>query len=143
MNEVMKEIASHYRKQQAVTSWTKVDMLLELYDHAISNLEVCQTTPEEARADDAVFSQAYLSAQKALWGLFSGIDAEANEVAFNVLRLLHFVVVKIEEAEFDISINTLKGLRSAFASVQAEVNELELSGQLDIKSHTLGVQVTA
>ena len=118
----------HYKKQSQSVGWTRVEMLLEVYDHAIAAIEGCQITKEQE--DATAFAANYIAAQKALLAIHSALEPDKDEVAFNVARLLHFVVACFDEQSYEQASRVLSRIRSGFAAVADEVNQLERQGML-------------
>ena len=117
-----------YTKQKCNGGWTRVDLLLYLYDRTITSCEACETARNEN--DDNAYAQHLIDVNKGIMALFVGLKPETDEVAFNVARLLHFVSEAIFRLDFQAASNTLKSLRDGFAAVADEVNELEMSGKI-------------
>ena len=116
-----------YKKQSLMSGWTRVDLLLYLYDRAITSLQACQ---EAREADDSMaYSEHFIQMNKMLIAIHAGLKPD-DEVAFNVARLLHFVSQCIEKDDFPTAINILQSLHDGFAAVADEANELETSGKI-------------
>ncbi len=118
----------NYQNQNIFSGWTRVDMLLEIYDCAITSFQQAKVSLEEQNED--AFGQHFLKGQKAILAIHSGLKPDEDEIAFNVARLLHFVLQKIEQQEFDDAVTVLISMRDGFAAIQKEANELEASGQI-------------
>ena len=107
--------------------WTRIEMMLALYDRSISNVE---NAKEAYECDDKKesFSSHYMNAQKTVLAIHSGLKPDEHEVAFNIARLLHFVLYCLEEYKFDDAIKVLTSLKSGFEQIRIEANELEHDG---------------
>ena len=117
-----------YKKQSLKAGWTRVDLLLEIYDRAITAVQGCSNAA--AVGDEATYAQQLIAAEKAILAIHSGLQPEENEVAFSVARLLHFAATSIEKQDYDAALKILGDLRSGFAAVADEVNELERKGAI-------------
>ncbi len=118
-----------YKEQEAFGGWTRVDMLLSIYKLAIESLtEAERLLGCEDKAEDYAFH--YLKAQKAILAIHSGLRPDEHEVAFNVARLLHFVLECVEDDNFTDAIKVLKSLHDGFKAIQAEANQLESDGNI-------------
>lgn len=115
-------------KNDNISGLSRIDTLLEIYDCAISSFQ--QAKMAMAKQDDGAFVQNFLKGQKAILAIHSGLKPDEHDVAFNVARLLHFVLQKIEDRNFDDALAVLTSLRSGFAAIQDEANQLEKSGQI-------------
>lgn len=122
----MESSASIYKSQQASTSWTRIEMLIELYDFAIASMESLQESsqnyPEQVARDS-------LRVQKAIWGIFSGLD-DQQEISQNIMRLLLFVVSCVQNEEYEPALNILRDLRAAYGDIREEANQLESRGEI-------------
>lgn len=117
-----------YKRQSMFGGWTRVELLLQLYEEAINNLKICeekQTTP-----DDAIFVNAFLQSQKAILAIHSGLKPDEYEIAFNVARLLHFTLVCIEERRFGDATKVLTELHQGFLAIADEAKQLEAEGAI-------------
>lgn len=115
-----------YKKQSLLGGWTRADLLLQIYDRAIASVDACAQASQQQ--DAAVYTNAFLDAQKAILAIHSGLQPDEHDVAFNVARLLHFVLVSLENKDFDSAARVLQQLRNGFAAVANEVNEMEREG---------------
>jgi len=115
----------------AATSWTRVDMLLLIYDNAISAL----TGGINAIADgnQAELMHHRFKAQKAVLLLADGLDLEQGEVPQKVMQLCAFALECISGDSADdwtAARNVLNNLREAFDQIRGEANQLEISGAI-------------
>ena len=117
-----------YKIQDLSGNWTRIEMLLKLYDRAVVSI----TGAEEALQsnDEAAFSRNYVDAQKTVLAIHTGLKPDEYEIAFNIARLLHFVLRCLEERKFADAKKVLNQLRSGFAAIAAEANELEQAGSI-------------
>ncbi|MGB7346358.1 MAG: hypothetical protein WBD20_19220 [Pirellulaceae bacterium] len=115
-----------YKKQSFFGGWTRIEMLLQIYDRAIVSIDGCKAALEAE--NEWSFTNHYIAAQKAILAIHSGLEPEKDVVAFNVARLLHFVVICIQERNLEDANKVLKQLRDGFAAVADDVNQLERDG---------------
>ena len=117
-----------YKRQSVFGGWTRVEMLLQIYDRAISSIEACQIA--SLNHDVPAYAKSLIDSQKAILAIHSGLKPDEHDVAYNIARLLHFVLVSIEKKDFDGAVKVLLGLRQGFAAIVDEANQLERDGQI-------------
>jgi flagellin-specific chaperone FliS len=117
-----------YKKQAIATNWTRVEMLVFIYDRLIASLEACEIGRDAG--DERTVTMNQLEAFKAIAALESGLRPEEDDVAANIARLLHFVVGEIENQNFSSSIIAIRPIRDGFAAVQEQVNQMEANGEI-------------
>jgi flagellin-specific chaperone FliS len=117
-----------YKKQNVFSGWTRIDLLLQLYDRAVE--KVTDTKSAMESGDNDGYVQSFVDSQKTILAIHSGLKADEHDVAFNVARLLHFVLQSLAEKKFDDAIKVLSELRDGFNAIHIEANELEASGQI-------------
>ena len=113
-----------YKKQSLLKGWTRVDLLLQIYDRAITSIEACGFANDND--DLPAYSRHFIDAQKAILAIHSGLKPDEDEVAFNVARLLHFAAIAIEKKEFEDAIKILRELRDGFAATDRFQRDLFL-----------------
>ncbi len=116
-------LADRTYRDQSAQGWTRIEMLLELYDAALMALESCQEAA--AQNDQATLNANALRAQRILLGLLSGIDITQGEIAANPARLCLFALDCIQREEFADAHRVLGILRDAFHSIAPEAIEWE------------------
>lgn len=117
-----------YKKQSLFGGWTRVELLLEIYSRAIRSIEAVKLSMESADAEG--YAKHLIDSQKAILAIHSGLKPDEHDVAFNIARLLHFVLVCLEKAQYDDALKILRELHDGFAAVADDVNELERSGEI-------------
>ena len=123
----MKELQK-YKRQSMFGGWTRVELLLQLYQEAINQMKICEelaSTPSSAN-----YVAAFLQAQKAILAIHSGLKPDEFEIAFNVARLLHFVLVCMEKKDFGDASKILSELHEGFVAIAEEAKELEAKGEI-------------
>lgn len=112
--------------ESEIQGWTRIEALLELYDRAIVSIECMQETAVEGTKER--FTKYQLDAYRYLYGIASGLDTEKSEVAQNVARLLSFVLLKLQESEFDLALRFVRQLRDSFDAIKEDAIESERNG---------------
>lgn len=133
------EPVKKYKRQSLFGGWTRVELLLELYDEAIENIKICQQSSIESQT----YANAFLKAQKTILAIHSGLKPDEYEIAFNVARLLHFVLVCLEQKKYDDSLKVLLELQVGFKAIEEEAKKLEAEGKIpplvnEDSVHTVG-----
>jgi flagellin-specific chaperone FliS len=121
-----------YRRQDETLGWTRIDMLLALYDKALERLDRAEAA---LRTGDTATAIPQLSkTQIIVTTLAAGVRVEVNpEANTNMLALYGFVVNELARASvagIESSRKVLRTLREGFEAVRAEANELERTGRL-------------
>lgn len=115
-------------RTRAATGWTRIDMLLALYDAALRAVDEAlagMTTQGQATP------QVRLKAQQFVLLLLEGIDASAGEPAPSIRRLLLFVLDRLQAegvAAWRDARKVLGLVREAFQQVADEACRLEQQG---------------
>lgn len=133
-----------YRKDEP-TGWTRMDLLLALYDKALERLDRAEVA---IRAGDPATALPQLAkTQLIVTELASGVRVEVNpEANTNMLRLYEYVaheLVKATPEAIESARKVLRTLREGFEAVRAEANELERSGRLPSADQAQMVLATA
>jgi flagellar secretion chaperone FliS len=119
-----------YQHQKA-TGWTRIDMLLALYDGAIERLEQAQEAL--ARDDEAAASPLLLRAERIVLELLAGLDLTYGEVPRNLQRLYVHVIRSISSGtarQRAGALEVLRTLREALWEIRPEALALERSGAI-------------
>jgi flagellin-specific chaperone FliS len=122
----------HLRYQQTQTlSWTRVDMLLTIYDHVVSALTEGAVLLEQGKGAQLI--PIRIRAQKALLAVADGLDLEQGELPTQVLRL---VVFALDQVRTDDAVNwrsaarVMNTLRDGFAEIQDQARVAEYDGRI-------------
>ena len=111
----------------ATGGWTRIEMLLEIYQHAIDQMTAADLA---LKSDDKSRSRFHLlKSQNAVFAIFSGLNTE-DEIGMNVARLCHFVFSCIESRNLKDGITILKTLKDGFEQIRLEANKLEAEGEI-------------
>lgn len=132
-------------RQDEPTGWTRMDLLLALYDKALERLDRAEAA---LRANDPETAIPQIAkTQLIVSALASGVRVEVNpEANTNMLRLYEFVsheLVKASVGAVESARKVLRTLREGFEAVRTEANELERSGQLPTADQLQMVHATA
>ncbi|MCA9137411.1 MAG: flagellar protein FliS [Planctomycetales bacterium] len=117
-----------YQRTSIKSGWTRADLLVMLYDRAINAIESCEIA-HQAGAMTA-YHQHELNTRKTIMTIHAGLKPDETEVAYNIARLLHFVMIKFDEKDFGTCKRILSQIRDGFNQIADEANELEQSGEI-------------
>ena len=122
----MPGIEAYSTTQSAFGGWTRIDMLLAIYERAVESLENAALAEKEGNKEE-YFTQL-LKGQKAILAIHAGLKPDEDDVAFNIARLLHFVLTCIEQNQLADAIKILSNLREGFQAIHQEATQLESDG---------------
>lgn len=131
----------NYSLETMVNGWTRIDMLLALYDRAIAAIQFAKLAKQSN--DSRLMTNQLVEANKFLLGLHSGLDTENDQVAVDVARLLNFVMLRLEEHNFDEAIHFLSKLQSTFEQIRDEASALEKAGKIPPLGQNHGLNTVA
>lgn len=135
----------NYRRNEPSTGWTRIDLLLALYDGALERLDRAEAAIRAGAVSAAIPLLARV--QLIVTELAAGVRPEVNpEVARNILHLYEFVAHQLCEPRLDRIASArkiLRTLREGFEGVRAEANELERTGQFPSADRLQMVHATA
>lgn len=114
--------------ENMIGGWTRVEMLIALYNKTIVAIESAKLAYSEDRTND--WANYQIEANRLILGLFSGLDLDNCEIAQNVGRILTYVAGKLAEKEFDHCLHHLTQLQQSFIAIQNEAVRMEKEGQL-------------
>lgn len=134
-----------YRRPDEPTGWTRMDMLLALYDKALERLDRAEAA---IRANDPTTAVPQLAkTQLIVTELAAGVRVEVNpEANTAILRLYEFIAHELAHATIEGIENArkiLRTLREGFEAIRVEANELERSGQLPAADQVMMILATA
>ena len=112
-------------------SWTRVDMLILVYDQAVSALSEGARLLEQNRK--AELPAVKLRAMKTLLAIAEGLNLQKGELPIQVLRLVVFALdqVRIESAEaWRTAESVISTLRAGFLEIQDEARKDEYEGRI-------------
>jgi flagellar protein FliS len=110
-------------------AWTRIDMLLALYDGAVERLEAAVAALREG---DAVNAGPLLERAMAIVAeLAAGLDFRHGELPLNLLRLYEFAVhcISLRTLEkTEAALHVLRELRKGMLGIHDEAVQLERDG---------------
>jgi flagellar secretion chaperone FliS len=112
-------------------SWTRVDMLILVYDQAVSALSEGARLLEQNRR--AELPAVKLRAMKTLLAIAEGLNLQKGELPIQVLRLVVFALdqVRIESPEaWRSAESVISTLRAGFVEIQDEARKDEYEGRI-------------
>lgn len=134
-----------YRRPEPSSGWTRIDLLLALYDGAIERLDKAEAAL--ARGDRPAALTLLAKTQLIVAGMATGVRAEVDpDGCANVLRLYEFVVRELVKATAEAVRDARKilcTLREGFQAIRAEAVEMERSGRLQSAERLQLVHATA
>jgi flagellar secretion chaperone FliS len=121
-----------YARPEPTTGWTRIDLLLALYDGALERLDKAAAALRAGDPGTAVPLMARV--QLIVTELAAGVRTDVDEdMGTNYLRLYEFVVTSLRTPALDgiaDARKVLATLRDGFEAIRQEANELERSGKL-------------
>lgn len=134
-----------YRRQEVSNGWTRIDLLLALFDKALERLAAAEAAL--AAGDESAATTQLIKTQLILTALASGVQPEADpQNGANVLRLYEFAAHELSRPRAEGIANArtvLRTLREGFEGIRAEANELERTGRLPSAEHLQMIHATA
>lgn len=134
-----------FRRQEEDAGWTRMDLLVALYDKAIERLDKAEAALRNGEKLSALPLLA--KTQLIVAELAAGVRIDVNpENGTNMLRLYEFVSTQISHATVQgvqDSRKVLQTLREGFEAVRAEANEMERTGKLPSAGRAQMVLTTA
>ena len=123
---------SAYSKSKRTAGWTRIELLLAVYDKALGRLDLAEAEIKAGRVSRAIAHLA--KAQLAVSVLAGGVRAGAgNELGVNMLRLYDFAVRQLATptlANIASVRKVLTELRKGFEAIRLEANALERTGKI-------------
>jgi flagellin-specific chaperone FliS len=134
-----------YRPQETVAGWTRIEMVLALYDKALDRLDRAALA---LRAGDVPAARPELAkVQLIVAELAAGVRPEVNpESGTNLLRLFEFVADRLRTPAADRVADARKvlaTLREGFEAVREDANRLERAGRVPAADNGPMVLTTA
>jgi len=116
-------------------------MLVALYERAITSIEFAKVA--EQQQDQALLANKLLEANRFILALHAGLNVEVCGIAQDIGRLLNFVMLRLEEHNFDEAIRFLKKLQSSFEQIQEQAVAMEKTGEIPPLSENRGLNTIA
>jgi flagellar protein FliS len=121
---------SRYKSTQSL-AWTRVDMLLLIYDQAVSSLTDGALLLEQNRTSELL--PVSLKAQRALLMLAEGLRLDRGEIPTQVLRLCVYSLdqIRTESAPaWRSAAKVMATVRDGFRAIQDQARAAEYEGQV-------------
>ncbi|HEY1188601.1 MAG TPA: flagellar export chaperone FliS [Gemmata sp.] len=135
----------YQQQSEPDTGWTRIDLLLALYDKALERLDRAEAALRAGDTSGAV--TLLLKTQELVMALAQGVRVEVNpEVNTNILRLYEFAMHELARANVKAIANVrkvLRTLREGFEAIRAEANAMERDGRLAPMDRSPMVAATA
>jgi len=119
-----------YKSNEAL-SWTRVDMLLLIYDQAVASLNEGARLLEEHR--DSELPPVSLKALQTMLLIAEGLDLESGELPVQILRLVVFAIDQINTRSSDAwrsAARVMNTLREGFLEIQDQARRDEYDGRI-------------
>lgn len=134
-----------YRKQEVSTGWTRIELLLALYDKALERLDLAEAAL--GAGDTSGATTQLIKTQLILTALASGVEPGADpQNGANVLRLYEYAAHELRQPRPEGIANArkvLRTLREGFEAIRGEANELERTGRIPSAEHLQMIHATA
>jgi flagellin-specific chaperone FliS len=130
MEAVMQSAIKAYGEQRA-NAWTRIEMLIAIYNGAIDRIDKAQAAVESD--ESAVVEEHRLAAQKLVMQLISGIDLQFGNLASQMHNLCIHVATELNHAtprSLSHCGNILRKLREGFEGIREEAIVLESNGDI-------------
>lgn len=116
-------------RRNTQSGWTRIEMLLAIYDGAINSIDSGIELMQQGRTQD--YPAAQLRSVELCLLLISGIDVNASSTAVQIHQLCIFCLGQLktmEIANWEDARSILATLREGFEAIREEGNDLESSG---------------
>jgi flagellar secretion chaperone FliS len=134
-----------YRRQEATPGWTRIDMLLALYDGAIERLKKSAELFRRNQASEAIPLLA--RTQLILSELAAGVRPEiAGESGAALLQLYLYIVDRIKKpdaARSEEGAKLLETVREGFAAIRDQAADMERRGEIPNADRVQTLSVSA
>lgn len=121
--------APHAYRRHAQAGWTRIDMLLAIYEAAVASLERGIAALD---ADDRPeFARQHIKAAQLLVLLIDGIDLDGGETATRIHALCIFAIGQIGTLSGDgwrNALDVIRTLQEGFEGIRDEARDLEARG---------------
>lgn len=107
-------------------SWTRIDMLIALYQATLLSMEQLQDQLAEGRVDPAT----QLKLQRRLIGILAGLDLSAGDLPMGIGQLVRWALSQLPSPDPRVwhhVIRTFRTICHAYESIRSEAAEQELS----------------
>ncbi len=114
-------------------NWTRVNLLVALYDRALHHCEQCVGGDEQSSVGKNAAAFHRLRVLRILMHLRMGLNLHMGELPQRMNELLEFVqdgVISGEAARIQDGMRVLQTLRATYAAMREEAIELERAGEV-------------
>lgn len=121
---------NRYRTAKAM-SWTRIDMLLLIYENAIEALDRGVTVLESE--DHTEMMHVRVDAQRKVLLIAEGLSVDEDPTAAHIMNLCVFILDQIAADEVEnwkTSVRLLETLHEGFQGIADEARELEKKGSI-------------
>ena len=121
---------SSYKISKA-NAWTRIDMLLLIYERTIEALDQGIEIIESGDLTELVFTR--MEAQKRILLITDGLDVDSDSTAVHILNLCVFILDQINSDELEkwkSSLELIETLHQGFQAIADEARELERNGKI-------------
>ncbi|HQX49175.1 MAG TPA: hypothetical protein PLY87_07600 [Planctomycetaceae bacterium] len=118
-------------KQASSLAWTRIDMLLVIYDQAVLALDEGRRLLGENRASE--LGPVQLRAMRALVAIVDGLDLRQGELPIQIVRLVEFSLDQIRSSSpnaWHSAAEVINTLRSGFQQIQEQARNDEYEGRI-------------
>ena len=118
-------------KQASSLAWTRIDMLLVIYDQAVWTLDEGRRLLEENRV--AEVAPIRLKAMRTLLAIVDGLDLNRGELPTQIMRLVEFSLDQIRHPSPDAwrsAVAVMSTLRAGFQQIQEQARQDEYAGRI-------------
>lgn len=122
---------SHAYRKNALAGWSRIEMLLAIYDNAIASFDAGIDFLSRKSISD--FAPQQIRTLQLLVLLLDGINADSGEVARNTRDLCVFCIEQASTADpqnWRGAREVLVTLREGFRGIREEAIQLEATGQI-------------
>ena len=107
-------------------SWTRIDMLIALYQATLQSMEQLQVQVAEGRVHPATQVQL----QRRLLGILAGLDLSAGDLPVGIGQLVRWALSQLPTPDPQVWRHVIQSFRTicqAYESIRPEVAERELA----------------
>lgn len=108
-------------------SWTRVDMLIALYQATLHSMEQL----ERQLLEGAVQPSTQVQIQRRLLGILAGLDLSAGDLPIHIGQLVRWALNQLPTPALDVWRHVIRAFRTicqAYETIRVEAVEIELNG---------------
>lgn len=118
-------------KQAASYSWTRIDMLLTIYDKVVMELQTGLKQIESGQLENLPLTRVSIS--RAILMIIDGLDLEAGVVPVQVKRICLFALEQTSgncATSWRSALSVIQTIREGFVEIQEEARTAEYNGTI-------------